>query len=234
MAITIEELVQRYPVLYHMADQGSWPGIKKLGLLSPIGLCDLFRSAEDVRAQVLNQPRERSMRVGSQEHGATVRDQKVLNGSKLANSLTDCTVEQWLHMLNSRVFFWLNRDRLFTLMNGREYRNKEHVVLAVRTEPLVRKYVDKITLTAMNTGSTSPIAHPRGLASFAPLPEYPYEQRRRLSDYSAVVELVVDDGVPDLLKYIIRVERTKIAGDVIRSLELLHEGPVRPGGSPLS
>jgi hypothetical protein len=223
MAITIEELVQRYPVLYHMADQGSWPGIKKLGLLSPITLCNRFRSPENVRAQVLNQPRQRSMRVGSPEDGATVRDQKVLSGSKLANSLTDCTVEQWLHMLNSRVFFWLNRDRLFTLMNGREYRNKEHVVLTIQTEPLVREHADKITLTAMNTGSTSPIAHPRGLASFSPLSRYPYEQRRRLNDYSAIVELVVDDGIRDLLNYIVRVERAKVVGDAIKCLEVLYE-----------
>lgn len=222
MAITIEELVQRYPVLYHMADEGSWFGIKKRGLLSPVALCSTFPCPEDMRAQILNQPRQQCMRLGTPEDGATVRDQKVLNGSKLANSLTDCTVEQWLHMLNSRVFFWLSRDRLFTLMNGREYRNKEHVVLTVRTEPLVRKYADKITLTAMNTGSTSPIAHSRGLSSFSPLSEYPYEQRRRLKDYSAVVELVVDNGVPDLLRYIAKVERAKIVDDTIRCLELLH------------
>lgn len=223
MAITIEELVERYPVLYHMADEGAWPGIRELGLLSPITLCDTFRSPEDVRTDILNQPRQRSMRVGSPEAGANVRDQKVLNGSKLANSLTDCTVEQWLHMLNSRVFFWLNRDRLLTLMSGREYRNKEHVVLTVQTEPLVRKYADKITLTAMNTGSTSPIAHPRGLASFSPLSEYPYEQRRRLNDYSAVVELVVDSGVPDLLNYVVRVERARILDDEIECLGILYE-----------
>jgi len=224
MAITTEQLVKRYPVLYHMAEQGSWPGIRRRGLLSPIALCKTFDSPKAVRAQILDQPRQRSMRLGSSKDGATVRDQKVLNGSKLGGSLTDCTVEEWLHMLNSRVFFWLNRDRLFTLMNGREYRDREHVVLTLRTEPLVRNYADKVTLSAMNTGSTSPIAHPRGLSSFSRLSQYPYEKRRTLNDYSAVVELVVNDGVPDAAKYIIRVERARIVGDEIKCLEVLYKG----------
>ena len=218
-----------------MAAAGSWPGISRHGLLSPVALADLHDLESTPRAELLNAPRRRSIVVCSEKSGsALVRDQKVLSGSKLANSLIDCTEQQWLKMLNSRVFFWLTRDRLFTLMNGREYRNDEHVLITCQTEPLVRAYLPEITLSPMNSGSTQPFAHPRGLATFARLAEYPYEARRRLPDYSAVVELAVERGVPDLVRYAVTAERARIVDTDIKSVEVLYqERPHAPLTCPI-
>ena len=37
-----ERLASRYPVLFHMAESGSWESIRECGLLSTSALLDLF------------------------------------------------------------------------------------------------------------------------------------------------------------------------------------------------
>ncbi len=39
----IADLVAAYPRLYHMAEDGSWPSIRRHGLLSTRALVDLYR-----------------------------------------------------------------------------------------------------------------------------------------------------------------------------------------------
>ena len=41
--ISAEALARRYPVLFHMAEAGSWPTIAEYGLLSTTALVDLFQ-----------------------------------------------------------------------------------------------------------------------------------------------------------------------------------------------
>jgi len=38
----INDLIAKYPKLYHMAEDGSWPNIQKLGLLSTSALLTKF------------------------------------------------------------------------------------------------------------------------------------------------------------------------------------------------
>ena len=139
-------------------------------------------------------------------HGrVVVRDQKPLSESKLKDCLKDRDTVTWFRMLNGRVFFWLDLERLKTMMSAREYRGKTHTVLTVDTEALVRYYENKVTLCPLNSGNTSPYAHPRGLDSFHKLSTYPFKERFRKGDYYCVVELAVKDGVPDIAKYALRV-----------------------------
>jgi hypothetical protein len=140
-------------------------------------------------------------------HGtATLRDQKPLSRKSLERCLSDCTPEAWYGILNERVFFWLSRDRLKTLMSAAEYAGRMHTVLKLDTASLLAHHATKVELAHMNTGNTRPFAHPRGPSTFRSLNEYPYEARRRLGDYSAVVELTVLGGVPDIRDFVIRAE----------------------------
>jgi hypothetical protein len=222
VAITIQELSERYPTLYHMASYGSWPNIEKYGLLSTSELLELFEYPVEQRTELLTTQRKKSVPIEHSIHGkALLRDQKSLSPENLARCLTDCDDKTWYKLLNERVFFWLDRQRLLTLMSAREYVGKEHTVLQIATAPLVQKYHYALELAHMNTGNTLPYPHKRGRSTFRPLDSYEYERRRRLSDYSAVVELTVLKGVPNVRDYVIKVEHAAVKEKAYRISETL-------------
>lgn len=222
MGITAAELIERYPVLYHMASFGSWPMIRKHGLLSSSRLVELFEVADPMRTELLSAQRGKSVILSHSTHGeATLRDQKPLSAKNLLRCLRDCDPAAWYRILNERVFFWLDRDRLVTLMSAGEYAGKLHTVLQVDSSGIVKEYEHKIELAHMNTGNTLPYPHPRGRETFRRLSEYDYERRRKLTNYSAVVELTVLDGVVDIRKHVLRVEHASASEDVYTTKEVL-------------
>jgi hypothetical protein len=193
-----------------MASYGSWPSIKKHGLLSTGELLALYEIGAAQRVELLTAQRLRCVPISHPNHGvATIRDQKPLSAKNLARCLKGCDAPTWYSILNDRVFFWLNRKRLLTLMSARDYAERPHTILQVDTARLVRDYQKRIELAHMNTGNTLPFPHPRGRSTFRKLEEYPYEKRRNLPDYSAVVELTVLSGVPDVREYVTRVEHAQ-------------------------
>jgi hypothetical protein len=105
----IHELIDYYPRLYHMAADGSWPSIQAHGLLSTASLVDLFEVPEPRRTKLLTHHRPRSILLEHPVHGrAVIRDQQPLQPGKLAQLLTDMTINQWLQLLNRHVFFWMH------------------------------------------------------------------------------------------------------------------------------
>ena len=54
--------------------------------------------------------------------------------------------------------------------------------------------------------------------------EYDYVRRRRLPDYSAVVELTVLGGVPAILGDVLKVEYAASRGGAHRRVELIFRG----------
>jgi hypothetical protein len=204
MGVTPSELAKYYPYLYHMAERASWEGIKRHGLLSTEALLELYEVVPEMRLPILTQQRTKSFVIARPGYGdAVIRDQRPLNRSKLEACLKGCSFQQWLQMLNSRVFFWLCKDRLQTLMCAREYCDKTHLVLVLDTFRLATDFLQYITLAPMNTGNTRPFAHPRGLETFGRMGEYPFEARLHRGLYYTVVELAVEGGVPNIMDYAI-------------------------------
>ncbi len=107
-------------------------------------------------------------------------------------------------MLNCRVFFWVTRARLQTLLCAAEYCADQHVVIVLDTLRLATDFQERITLARMNTGNTRPFAHRRGLSTFSRMADYPFQERiqKRLEP---VVELAVEIGVPDIMRYAVEV-----------------------------
>jgi|SRR5579862_232176 len=217
-------LAARYPRLYHVAAQGSWKSIERQGLLSTSRLLDVFEVVEPQRTELLAKQRKTSVVIEHPVHGrATLRDQKVLSEKKLASCLSGCDVSTWLRYLNDRVFFWLNEERLVGFMAATEYAGKTQTVLHLDTRALLREHRPNVMLTHMNTGNTRPFAHKRGLDTFRTIEGYPYEERRRLNDYSAIVEFTVAGGVPNVRDYVRRVEHATFEGEERRVLEVILE-----------
>jgi len=207
-----------------MASYGSWPNIATHGLLSTLSLLELFKVAEPQRTELLTKQRRKSVEITHPIHGkAVIRDQKPLSATSLARCLVGCTPEEWYRALNERVFFWLDRDRLYTLMSAAEYVGKEHTILQLDSASIVREYENLIELAHMNTGNTRPFPHPRSPATFRSMTTYPYAERRRLPDYSAVVELTVLGGVRDVKDFVLEAEHACIQDGEFNSLETLFK-----------
>lgn len=136
---------------------------------------------------------------------ATLRDQAPLNLAKLDRCLEDdMTVPEWLTMLNGFVFFWPTVAKVAGLLKA--YADEDHDVIVVDTRRLVSRYANEIRLSRMNTGSTSPMAFARGASTFRRINDYPLLERSRRKS-SAVAEVVVPVGIPNVAELAVRVER---------------------------
>lgn len=215
MPVAPEELSVRYPVLYHMAAPRSWPSIARHGLHSTTSLLDLFGITGVQRRDIEERHRPESVAIEHPEHGiAIVRDQKPMDDAGLRRALGGgLTPRDWYLILNRKVFFWVRRSRLETMMSARAYRNQEKTVLYVRTAELLERHAERVVLAPMNTGCTKPWPHPRGPATFAALDVYPYDEYVRKKRLEAVVEMAVEGSVPDIRDLVLRAEEIRPGGE---------------------
>lgn len=201
------EWLRDCPTLFHMAEAGAWPTIRRHGLLSPLAALDLFGVEGAARDAALRR-RPESLVLERADLGRIVlRDQKPLSDKALARCLRDgLTPADWHARLNERVFFWLNRKRVLTLLAGRAYRDHAHEILEIEAAPFVAAYRDRIELSPINSGATGQFPAPRGSDTFLPLDAYPYaDWRRKRPRGERAVELTVPGRVPDLVRYVRRV-----------------------------
>jgi uncharacterized protein DUF7002 len=213
----LAEVLADCPTLYHMAEQGSWPSIRKFGLMSTTALLDHYEVAGATRVAIEGERRPTSVSLGSKGHGrAVVRDQFPMDDKGLTRCLEDgLSPEDWYRTLNAKVFFWLTKERLLRLLNAGTYRNQEHDVLMLDTKSLIEANVDKIWLCPINSGCTKPFPHPRGRKTFQRVRQYPYaEWKTKRKRGERIVELAVDYAVPNIEKYVTRVVRMKNFADL--------------------
>ncbi|MDQ3274093.1 MAG: hypothetical protein M3Q39_03435 [Actinomycetota bacterium] len=217
--MTDEELIKQYPLLYHMAWEGTWPFIRDEGLLTTRQLVDICNPPPGVRDTVLARRRPSTVVLTHATHGCVmIRDQAPLREQFLVRSLTDMSVAGWLNVLNSRVFFWLHPDKLSVLLAARLYKKHAHDVIVVDTASLMSAHADRVRLSAVNSGATLyPNAPPRGSGTFLRVQDYPWPERRRRGAVKAITELAVIDGVPDVANHVVRVER-RWQGTVLETL----------------
>ncbi|MDQ6770335.1 MAG: hypothetical protein M3Z54_10145 [Gemmatimonadota bacterium] len=209
----LEQLVNAYPRLYHMATEGSWESIRKYGLLSTSAILDLFAMPSGTRDLLESQRRPRIVplkdpRIGSFE----IRDNSPIDDAGLRRALQDgLTPRDWYQTINGRVFFWVSEHRLEGMLGARAYRNKRHCVLTIDTSLLLAVHERDTWLSPMNTGATKPFPFPRGRNTFQRIRDFDFTARRRVAPLrNAVVELTVDYSVKNIAEYVIRVEGRQV------------------------
>ncbi len=195
------QLASRYPVLYHMAEDGSWEGIRRLGLLSTSALLDRFEVEGERRRRIESARRPEIEAIEHPEHGrALIWDNKPMQESVLGRCLTGMTPREWYEALNRRVFFWVDRNRLLKLLGARAYRDRPHLVLELDTAELLLRYENDVTLSAINSGATFAMnPDRRGPGTFRRIEDHPRGK--------AVVEVAVDYAVPEAADLTLRVSR---------------------------
>lgn len=208
----LDELLTDCPTLYHMAAAGSWPLIRKHGLLSTSALLDLSNVTGTARDEIesARRPENVTLPFGNTEQ-LVIRDNKPMDDRGLERCLTDgLTPADWYRTLNARVFFWLTKERLFRLLSAGAYAASEHDVLELDSRSLVTTWREAITLSPINSGCTKPFPHPRGATTFLSIDEYPYAHwRSRRPRGERVVELAVSNGVIPVQPLVRRVVRMR-------------------------
>jgi hypothetical protein len=202
------ELIAKFPRLYHVTDGRAWPSIRTHGLLSTSALLDLYGVQEPARSSFESERRPVGMileRVAYPD--VLLRDQSPMNEKALIGCLQGMTPREWYRSLNAKVFFWTSWRRLQRLLTAKAGRDVAQLVLTVDTRSLLKVHRDRILLSGMNTGSTIRKPLPRGPKTFLSISKFPYEQRRQTrSPSDALVELVVEGAIPDIMDHLIAVD----------------------------
>ena len=198
---TIDQLVSKYPLLFHMAEPGAWENIQEHGLLSTTALLDSYKVKEPKRSRLELEWRSHSESIAP---GVVIRDQKPMPPRYLRRVLEDMTPEQWYSLLNRKTFFWTTTERLKRMLNAGSYKDDPHDVLTIDARKLVERHRDHISLSHINSGATSPAYAKRGSATFKSIEAYPTIRRK-----TDVAEVVVEYHVPDILDFTLSVERWK-------------------------
>ena len=207
-------LVSRCPLLYHMAHDGSWPSIRRHGLLSTSALLDLFGVVGPKREEIEANWRPVSVPIEHPVYGqAVIRDQLPLRPNALARCLSNgMTTNEWYRTLNTHVFFWVDEPHLETLLNARAYRDHPQTVVTLDTARLLERHLSSVRLSSINSGSVLRGGALRGLETFAPVVDF---------GKSRLVELCVVGAVQDAEELVVSVERRLPGG----RRQLLYRSP---------
>ncbi|OYT76830.1 MULTISPECIES: hypothetical protein [Pseudomonas] len=205
----LEKLIELYPRIYHMAERGAWDSIRTRGLMSTTAVLDHLAVADSERARYESEHRGQKMDVKSGDPSSIVlRDQKPMPEGRLITALTGGTTpRQWYELINGKVFFWAEEQRLHGLLGARDYRKLEHDVLTLDSSTFIPAYAEAIWLCHMNSGNTWPMPHRRGTEIFCKIVDYPVTRTGKPK--KKVVELVVDYAVPNIADYVLEVRRMK-------------------------
>jgi hypothetical protein len=205
----LDKLIELYPRVYHMAERGAWESIRTHGLMSATAVLDHLAIEGGDRARFESEHRNQKMDVrAGHPSNIVLRDQKPMPEGRLIQALTDGTTpRQWYELINHKVFFWAEEQRLHRLLGARDYRRLEHDVLTLDSATFVPAYAEAIWLCHMNSGNTWPMPHRRGTEIFRRIPDYPV--KRSGKPIKTVVELVVDYAVPNIAEYVVEVRRMR-------------------------
>lgn len=196
---------------YHLAEAVNWHSIEQHGLLSTRALLDLAGVCGKERLRLERQQRTERVILPNE---VAIRDQKPMPPAALEKCLDGMTPAEWYALLNSKVFFWFDIDRLNR--QRRAYGTLPQVVMIIDVEQLLMRHAARIALTPINTGNARRRPARRGRHTFVPYVtwlesgwriEAEALDTRPRSRSHRPVELTVADAVPDVMDFVVDVQR---------------------------
>jgi hypothetical protein len=195
--------------IYHLAEASNWPFIQRDGLLCANRLVDAAGLDVSRRTGLKRTQRPEQIELPS---GVRIRDQRPMPAAALEKCLCDMKPAQWYSTVNSRVFFWLDPDRLDRQRAA--CNTRPQVAITVDTDALIKAHQERIALTPINTGNARRKPARRGAATFVPYTAW--VRSSWASEAEALgtslrkrshrpVELTVLDAVPDIMQFVVDV-----------------------------
>jgi hypothetical protein len=194
-------LSRRRPALWHCTFMGAWPQIQAYGLLSVARLVELAKSPVVQRQQLMLMPRADVWRVQLPNGGqALLRDQHPLHSRRLHRYLDEMSQEQWLQLLNARVFLFTQELHVQRLIKA--YSDQGQDVLKLKTASLLAAHEDQVEVTTRNSGALPRTSQPsRGPNTFVLLAEFPPDR------VAAIQEVTILGGVERIEPFVTNVIR---------------------------
>ena len=212
--MTIEELARLHPYLFHVTTPGAWASIRQHGLLSTQRLLELFDVERELQQQLQTSRRATAVSLHHAEYGNVVlNDNLPLSEKALSQCLDDrLTPEQWLAMLNERVFFWPDEAGLASMLNAKMNRNRTREILVVETAKLPSAIAARMELCPINSGSTIRKPARRGLRTFTPLGKHTYRDWQKLRGRrDRIREVIVRDSIDKIENYVVEVHQISLS-----------------------
>jgi hypothetical protein len=199
------------PFVYHLAERENWPSIQRDGLFSTRVLLDRTGIDGSMRAVLEREHRPQRTILSN---GLIIRDQKPMPPAALERCLVGLTVTEWYELLNSKVFFWFDIERLNR--QRRACGSFAQVVLKIATHRLLDRYAPHTAVTPINTGNARRKPALRGAATFVPYGTW--VKTSWLSEAQALgirsrrpshfpVELTVTDSVSEVMDFVVSVRK---------------------------
>jgi hypothetical protein len=197
--------------VYHLAEETNVVSIQRHGLLSASALLDLagIHGAQRIRLEQHQRPVHITL-----PNGIQLRDQKPMPPQALACCLIGMDPADWYRLINSKVFFWVDLQRMDR--QRRACGRRPQVVMVVDTKRLLDRYAGVASVSPINTGNARRRPAVRGLSSFVPYASWfasgwnsesvGLGTRPRPRSHRAV-ELTVNGAVPDIMDFVIRLHR---------------------------
>ncbi|HJQ55729.1 MAG TPA: hypothetical protein VJ890_02410 [Vineibacter sp.] len=192
--------------VFHLAEADNWPSIQRHGLLSAEALLDLPGVAAGDHARVRRHRAARTVLA----NGVVVRDQTPMPPDALRGCLRGMIPGQWYALLNGKVFFWADPERLARHL--RACRRHDQIVMVLDAAALLARHGGRAAVSAFNTGNARRQPAVRGRATFVPYATW----RDSAWRHEAVglgtrerprshrpAELTVDHAVPDVMRFIV-------------------------------
>lgn len=195
--------------VFHLAEEANFPSIQRHGLLSTSALLDLAGIQGKERFRLERRQRPTLIKLAN---GAYLRDQKPMPPQALASCLIGMEPVDWYRLINSKVFFWMDSDRLNRQRRACEPRPQ--IVMVVETKRLLDRYAEMASLSPINSGNARRKPALRGRSTFVPYARW--SESGWDSEAAGVgvrwrprthrpVELTVDGAVPDIMELVIHV-----------------------------
>jgi hypothetical protein len=192
--------------VYHIAEADNWPSIQRDGLLSAQALFERAGARPEDRAAV---EKHRAVRAVLSD-GTVIRDQSPMPPAALKPCLRSLTPTQWYRLLNGKVFFWFDEDRVARHLYA--CRRSAQIVLTIDAEALLARHAARASVAPFNTGNARRKPAVRGRATFVPWMTWQDSGWRSESDGLSTsprakshkpAELTIDHSVPDILEFVV-------------------------------
>ena len=204
----------RFPdAVYHLTYEENWPSIQEHGLLSTAGLLALAGVEQGEQERILSTQRTEQIKL---PNGVVLRDQSPMPPDTLVRCLHQMTPGQWYSLVNTKVFFWLDYERLQRL--ARANQAYPQIILRVDTSSLLKAYAQQITLSPINTGNARRRPAKRGPHTFVSYTQWlttgwtseakALGTRERPRSHKPA-ELTVNQSIPDIMNFVTAVRHLK-------------------------
>ncbi len=208
------------PQLFHLSAGDAWPSIVERGLRSATWLVRQHGLDDERAAGLLTAPREQIEVIGDPADPlghATLRDQKPLTLSKLERLVEGITPENYIRLINDRVYFYMKPADVEKVRGVRDAAESQpQLMLTLDSRRLLADYQGSVRVAKINTGATIGMQGRRGPRTWLAIDKFPGRA-------TEVKEFTVLDGISDVTPYLVSAEIWQ-GGE---KLEVLH--PAKAG-----